>query len=1045
MGLEAAVSGSGPPPFDMGALFGLGVKPGVDMEKGVRWEGPGLPKARNDDFWTRRRQQQRHEQDARITQFFEIPQDPVETSRASFEAMLTAVPDAQRITLSDFEPLLTYLTSDTNEPGARLSARLFQWLCGRPASEDCLQSLVSIVKQKLALDTMLEVEAKDILQILHKHMAANEHFVAVATSLPSDWAHRIFLDITRQTLSSPTDQLERVREWLACLRCCDHVRGFGRPTHAGWSEVYAEVSKAYLPSELADHFSKLRRRGAAVVLLRHWVPKLAGDSPGAFADAQNEKRLSYASVSVGEDNISILTAELRQLHEKNRQIDGKGWSGHPLLDFLQVLEKHRVPYQAILAEILSIYRQAEPASKLRNLVKNLTRYRLIAITPAIATSVIQSFVDSGHVGYAYEIFKAVPSVPLSDFYDLALQLIQSPEMRGSRTFALLTRLTVDDTVPPEERTIHHTMALKQGHVDLIHLVAYAHADCSHVSSRAALRRVWECYRFLKDRHAPLDPLISRAFVKAGISRPLAEGKRPGAKQTAYILEVVSKLEGKNLARKLDELVFKVGRRIASGESNVFTPRYKKVQEVRNAVDRGMLRDAQIRLNPYRAKRWTMGRARSEARKSDNYRIQNVHNGSFEFQYSGTPAPLSPEKSIWPERGVDTTSAVSYAPLDIQQDESLESERQPAESRLLAREPERETSAQHHMPKQAPATNENLSDGREPVREDLWLGTTDPSRLSAPDGGLVHSIVKEDVLQKPNEDLSFPAEDMARDLSDHINSTTGAFDAEKCECLLDGLSEAGIGDVTDRKDVSLEAPRPATSYASMLGGADAPQFAPLQVGDFLRQEYSQPTDPVFVQSVADTDGCEDAIDHFDAAAWPPDDQGAEKVTHSADEVAGPGGLLSATSNTDAVPSEQVTSNANQYPGHEPGQLVWRAGPPRIIQESARERALRRWQKKQTGSTSVAAAETQESPDHFSLRPNSLSMRDGSRMPDYQHYAKFLNRRSFMMKERKAQAINAVGWQGFAEKARMRRMRAGYDSWTKVKKEKRQGSERRGAGE
>ncbi|KAI7124776.1 hypothetical protein KC324_g17787 [Hortaea werneckii] len=92
-------------------------------------------------------------------------------------------------------------------------------------------------------------------------------------------------------------------------------------------------------------------------------------------------------------------------------------------------------------------------------------------------------------------------------------------------------------------------------IDLVHLIAYAYATQPHTSSRASFRRVWDCYRFLQDRGAPLAQLLSRSLVQAGLLRPLTERKFLPLEQTRFVLGLVSRLEGPQVAESLDRLVW----------------------------------------------------------------------------------------------------------------------------------------------------------------------------------------------------------------------------------------------------------------------------------------------------------------------------------------------------------------------------------------------------------------------------------------------------------------------------------------------------------
>lgn len=672
--MEAVRSGGSSPPFDMGALFGLGVKPGADMEQGMRWEGPQLPGTGLDStHWTQKSRlwKRRQQEDKRVAAFLEIPEDPIEKSRAGFEALLAAVPDTTVIGRVDIEPLLAYLQSPENEPEARLTARLLGWLQAKSASEDCISALVNVAKWKLKLETILEDEADQILRGLRKHRETNGHFVAIASSLSRDWASRILVGVTRDILESTDDEsrLQELNQWLTCLRKCVYVKGFGKATSEGWHRVYGEISKYYKPSDLADHFSKLQRRRTAGLLLRHWVPKLAThsneDGP-TFLDSRHGKILRHHPAEPKDFDVAMLAEELRTLHAEQVSDPERTYRRSPLVDLVQVLAEKKLPYQQILEEILSIYSQTEPASKLRTIVLDLVRTPSVDIPTALATTVVQSFMASENPEHALQVFEAVPTISLSSCYDLPLQLIGKKGFHGEKTFMMLNRLVPEDTIAPAQRSVR-TLSLNQAHIDIVHLIAYAFAKSPHLPPRVALRRVWECYRFLRDRQAPLDPLMSRALVKAGISRPLSEGKRPSASQTAYILHLVQKFEGEEMAQRLDALVFELGKKVARGDFGFLGTRWARSQEKRESKDDALVNAARWRLWRWRRKGWCTPRLRvAERYRSRNVgasradTLREVPSGQADVEGTAT-APVM-DVHLTAETGQQATQ---YAPLNVE--------------------------------------------------------------------------------------------------------------------------------------------------------------------------------------------------------------------------------------------------------------------------------------------------------------------------------------------------------------------------------------------
>jgi hypothetical protein len=148
----------------------------------------------------------------------------------------------------------------------------------------------------------------------------------------------------------------------------------------------------------------------------------------------------------------------------------------------------------------------------------------------------------------------MPTLPLLPYADLLLKLIEKGKTHGEKIFEMLLRYHPEERIPIGQRE-HRRLNINQEHVVLVHNVAYAFASSKHLSPRTAFRRVWECYRFLRDRRAPLQPLISRALVKTGLSRPLTESERLSETQVKYIISVVEQVEGPAIAREVDRIVW----------------------------------------------------------------------------------------------------------------------------------------------------------------------------------------------------------------------------------------------------------------------------------------------------------------------------------------------------------------------------------------------------------------------------------------------------------------------------------------------------------
>ncbi|KAI7509378.1 hypothetical protein KC347_g5268 [Hortaea werneckii] len=295
------------------------------------------------------------------------------------------------------------------------------------------------------------------------------------------------------------------------------------------------------------------------------------------------------------------------------------WVQKPLRDVLVVLARYEMPLEQFLLDICEVFKAKLPFMVdgfLWMLYRILDLDPELHVPPAIASSLIHHYLgrqdDPGAVRRAWLIFKNNPTISLLECSDLPLRLIQQGDGTPDRIFYLLNRKTPSDITLPstrhfipfghqEDTTTSNFTSPPQNHftpsghqevtttndlsaspqqpqplyypdgsprlaglprcslptplIDLIHLVAYAYATQPHTSSRVAFRRVWDCYRFLQDRGAPLSQLLSRSLVQAGLLRPLKERKYLPLEQTRFVLSLVSRLEGPQVAERLDRLVW----------------------------------------------------------------------------------------------------------------------------------------------------------------------------------------------------------------------------------------------------------------------------------------------------------------------------------------------------------------------------------------------------------------------------------------------------------------------------------------------------------
>ena len=229
-------------------------------------------------------------------------------------------------------------------------------------------------------------------------------------------------------------------------------------------------------------------------------------------------------------------------------------NSYATVNLVRLLRKYNVPYARLLYEVFEVYMQTQNTKTTKNFFLHLRAQGACAIPTTVAGKLVHHFIAADNIDYAFYIFHNVPTLPLLPYSELLLKLIKGGKTHGEKIFEMLERYHPEERLPMEQR-LHSRLNLRPEHINLVHKVAYAFASSEHLSPRTAFRRVWESFRYLRDRKAPLQPLMSRAFVKAGISRPLKERQRLNEEQVKYIVSIVTQIEGAQIAREIDRIVW----------------------------------------------------------------------------------------------------------------------------------------------------------------------------------------------------------------------------------------------------------------------------------------------------------------------------------------------------------------------------------------------------------------------------------------------------------------------------------------------------------
>jgi hypothetical protein len=217
----------------------------------------------------------------------------------------------------------------------------------------------------------------------------------------------------------------------------------------------------------------------------------------------------------------------------------------------------------------------------------------LAIPTNIYVSVIEHLMAKGENFLAYKVFCESPSIAVTDVPELPVALLEDRTVKNFDLYEMLNRKP--STVPMEWRE-RLKLAVTDGHIEVVHMLAHKFAHMESIRPSQAYRNVWAMYRWLQDRGAPIQPLMSRAMVEAGILRHLNARIWIPDERLEYILSIVEKVEGVEVREKAEQLATYMR---ASVHDQVITARRAKEESAWMNKSTHLAGQAKFRL-----KKWT---------------------------------------------------------------------------------------------------------------------------------------------------------------------------------------------------------------------------------------------------------------------------------------------------------------------------------------------------------------------------------------------------------------------------------------------------------
>jgi hypothetical protein len=386
-----------------------------------------------------------------------------------------------------------------------------------------------------------------------------------------------------------------INDWLALLLETEpgrrHALSDGDPRQL--SKFYDMISEHLTLHDLAPFFKELPTFVASCIIAQSWLPRLY---PGLWSVAD--------SLAIEYDLRVIPTTDLRSYC----YIRG---TDH-FADIVIALARRGFDYEAPMTAIVELCDAIYGPKGVLQLARTW-RYAQIRIIPEAFGDILRNLSQNS------------PRTALVLYQQARLWIGSSPELlpklidQGTTAYHIMRILNHRDptnSVPVHLRdspknSLHNTRNT------LVHVVADAFSRYQGVRrifrsrgvlrSRQMFRNVYLAYRYLVTRQSSVHPLMSRALVRAGITRPLENYEWVNTSRIRWILHVVARVEGQEVASELDKKIYawrgKVHRYIMSKEAymrrkGIVTGQEPGAKELllRRSLERRALRNSQSRAS-----------------------------------------------------------------------------------------------------------------------------------------------------------------------------------------------------------------------------------------------------------------------------------------------------------------------------------------------------------------------------------------------------------------------------------------------------------------
>lgn len=154
---------------------------------------------------------------------------------------------------------------------------------------------------------------------------------------------------------------------------------------------------------------------------------------------------------------------------------------------------------------------------------------------------------------SHSLDDGVRPIRISFLQTFVITLINDPNINPTRIWAMLN-IPIYARLPPSRRC-PQSQRLSPAMVKMINAMALEFARCEFRSKRVALRHVMNCLHHLSIHKARVTSELSKALAHIGITREMQDCRFVGQERLHYIISMIEKIEGRDVAERVDGIVF----------------------------------------------------------------------------------------------------------------------------------------------------------------------------------------------------------------------------------------------------------------------------------------------------------------------------------------------------------------------------------------------------------------------------------------------------------------------------------------------------------